>query len=86
MTLIALDTSYVQNLSFVFCVIDPFFFLPNFHKIILLNLCTASCFSNQSKEAFADWARHDDAQDHFCELDGETQGSGPAVAGMVEGR
>uniref|UniRef100_A0A3P9D494 Endoplasmic reticulum oxidoreductase 1 beta n=1 Tax=Maylandia zebra TaxID=106582 RepID=A0A3P9D494_9CICH len=24
---------------------------------------------NQSKEAFADWARHDDAQDHFCELD-----------------
>lgn len=30
-----------------------------------------SAFSNQSKEAFADWARHDDAQDHFCELDGE---------------
>uniref|UniRef100_A0A7N6A4I7 Endoplasmic reticulum oxidoreductase beta n=1 Tax=Anabas testudineus TaxID=64144 RepID=A0A7N6A4I7_ANATE len=25
-----------------------------------------------SKEAFADWARHDDAQDHFCELDDET--------------
>uniref|UniRef100_A0A665T1G3 Endoplasmic reticulum oxidoreductase beta n=1 Tax=Echeneis naucrates TaxID=173247 RepID=A0A665T1G3_ECHNA len=32
----------------------------------------SSCFSNQSKEAFADWARHDDAQDHFCELDDET--------------
>ncbi|KAG7220225.1 hypothetical protein INR49_018406 [Caranx melampygus] len=31
-----------------------------------------SCLSNQSKEAFADWARHDDAQDHFCELDDET--------------
>uniref|UniRef100_A0A671VGA8 Endoplasmic reticulum oxidoreductase 1 beta n=1 Tax=Sparus aurata TaxID=8175 RepID=A0A671VGA8_SPAAU len=31
-----------------------------------------SCFSNQSKQAFADWARHDDAQDHFCELDDET--------------
>lgn len=30
-----------------------------------------SCYSNQSKEAFADWTRHDDAQDHFCELDGE---------------
>lgn len=30
-----------------------------------------SLVSNQSKEAFADWARHDDAQDHFCELDGE---------------
>ncbi|KAI3352671.1 hypothetical protein L3Q82_020128 [Scortum barcoo] len=30
-----------------------------------------STLSNQSKEAFADWARHDDAQDHFCELDGE---------------
>uniref|UniRef100_A0A7N8WWT6 Endoplasmic reticulum oxidoreductase 1 beta n=1 Tax=Mastacembelus armatus TaxID=205130 RepID=A0A7N8WWT6_9TELE len=27
---------------------------------------------NKSKEAFADWARHDDAQDHFCELDDET--------------
>lgn len=37
-----------------------------------MNLFTASCFSNQSKEAFADWARHDDAQDHFCELDGES--------------
>lgn len=82
MTLIALDTSYVQNLSFGFCVTD-IFFLPNFHKIILLNLCTASCFSNQSKEAFADWARHDDAQDHFCELDGETLGRD---AGMVDGR
>ncbi|XP_035771692.1 ERO1-like protein beta [Neolamprologus brichardi] len=31
-----------------------------------------STLSNQSKEAFADWARHDDAQDHFCELDDET--------------
>ncbi|XP_061843963.2 ERO1-like protein beta isoform X1 [Nerophis lumbriciformis] len=30
-----------------------------------------STLSNQSKEAFADWARHDDAQDHFCELDDE---------------
>ncbi|CAB1344811.1 unnamed protein product, partial [Coregonus sp. 'balchen'] len=27
---------------------------------------------NYSKEAFEDWARHDDAQDHFCELDDET--------------
>ncbi|KAL4639885.1 ERO1-like protein beta isoform X1 [Arapaima gigas] len=31
-----------------------------------------STLSNQSKEAFKDWARHDDAQDHFCELDDET--------------
>ncbi|KAG7492929.1 hypothetical protein MATL_G00019410 [Megalops atlanticus] len=31
-----------------------------------------STLSNRSKEAFADWARHDDAQDHFCELDDET--------------
>ncbi|KAL2086615.1 hypothetical protein ACEWY4_017674 [Coilia grayii] len=31
-----------------------------------------STLSNQSKEAFADWARHDDAQDNFCELDDET--------------
>ncbi|XP_068178368.1 ERO1-like protein beta isoform X3 [Antennarius striatus] len=31
-----------------------------------------STLSNQSKEAFADWARHDDAQDHFCELDDES--------------
>uniref|UniRef100_A0A8C8G8V4 Endoplasmic reticulum oxidoreductase 1 beta n=1 Tax=Oncorhynchus tshawytscha TaxID=74940 RepID=A0A8C8G8V4_ONCTS len=29
-------------------------------------------YSNYSKEAFEDWARHDDAQDHFCELDDET--------------
>lgn len=28
-------------------------------------------YSNQSKEAFEDWAHHDDAQDHFCGLDGE---------------
>uniref|UniRef100_A0A8K9XXX1 Endoplasmic reticulum oxidoreductase 1 beta n=1 Tax=Oncorhynchus mykiss TaxID=8022 RepID=A0A8K9XXX1_ONCMY len=28
--------------------------------------------NNYSKEAFEDWARHDDAQDHFCELDDET--------------
>ncbi|XP_077461841.1 ERO1-like protein beta isoform X2 [Stigmatopora argus] len=28
--------------------------------------------SHQSKEAFADWARHDDAQDHFCEPDDES--------------
>uniref|UniRef100_A0A673JA20 Endoplasmic reticulum oxidoreductase beta n=1 Tax=Sinocyclocheilus rhinocerous TaxID=307959 RepID=A0A673JA20_9TELE len=26
---------------------------------------------NQTKEAFADWAHHDDAQDHFCGLDDE---------------
>ncbi|XP_041418740.1 ERO1-like protein beta isoform X1 [Xenopus laevis] len=31
-----------------------------------------STLSNQSKEAFIDWARYDDAQDHFCELDDET--------------
>uniref|UniRef100_A0A3B4AD31 Uncharacterized protein n=1 Tax=Periophthalmus magnuspinnatus TaxID=409849 RepID=A0A3B4AD31_9GOBI len=31
-----------------------------------------STLSNQSKKAFADWARHDDAQEHFCELDDET--------------
>ncbi|XP_051957514.1 ERO1-like protein beta isoform X1 [Xyrauchen texanus] len=30
-----------------------------------------STLSNQSKEAFADWAHHDDAQDHFCGLDDE---------------
>ncbi|XP_032169648.1 ERO1-like protein beta, partial [Mustela erminea] len=30
-----------------------------------------SMLSNQSKEAFIDWARYDDSQDHFCELDGE---------------
>uniref|UniRef100_A0A8D3DQ49 Endoplasmic reticulum oxidoreductase 1 beta n=1 Tax=Scophthalmus maximus TaxID=52904 RepID=A0A8D3DQ49_SCOMX len=34
--------------------------------------CLDSSSSNQTKEAFADWARHDDAQDHFCELDDET--------------
>uniref|UniRef100_L7N1I4 Endoplasmic reticulum oxidoreductase 1 beta n=1 Tax=Myotis lucifugus TaxID=59463 RepID=L7N1I4_MYOLU len=28
-----------------------------------------STLSNQSKEAFIDWARYDDSQDHFCELD-----------------
>ncbi|KAH0622512.1 hypothetical protein JD844_024883 [Phrynosoma platyrhinos] len=28
---------------------------------------------NQSKEAFIDWARYDDLQDHFCELDGKTK-------------
>ncbi|KAK7826007.1 hypothetical protein U0070_009888 [Myodes glareolus] len=26
---------------------------------------------NESKEAFIDWARYDDSQDHFCELDDE---------------
>ncbi|KAK0134998.1 ERO1-like protein beta [Merluccius polli] len=31
-----------------------------------------SSLSNQSKEAFVDWDRHDDAQDHFCELDDES--------------
>uniref|UniRef100_A0A8B9L401 Endoplasmic reticulum oxidoreductase beta n=1 Tax=Astyanax mexicanus TaxID=7994 RepID=A0A8B9L401_ASTMX len=31
-----------------------------------------STLSNQSKEAFMDWAHHDDAQDHFCGLDDET--------------
>ncbi|MGH0135085.1 UNVERIFIED_CONTAM: hypothetical protein FKN15_013465 [Acipenser sinensis] len=31
-----------------------------------------STLSNQSKEAFVEWARHDDAKDHFCELDDET--------------
>ncbi|KAK1798514.1 hypothetical protein P4O66_006812 [Electrophorus voltai] len=31
-----------------------------------------STLSNQSKEAFEDWAHHDDAQDHFCGLDDET--------------
>ena len=31
-----------------------------------------SVLSNQSKEAFVDWDRHDDAQDHFCEIDGES--------------
>ncbi|XP_068444799.1 ERO1-like protein beta isoform X2 [Clinocottus analis] len=31
-----------------------------------------STLSNQTKRAFADWARHDDAQDYFCELDDET--------------
>ncbi|XP_056442703.1 ERO1-like protein beta isoform X1 [Gadus chalcogrammus] len=31
-----------------------------------------SSLSNQSKEAFVDWDRHDDAQDHFCEIDDES--------------
>ncbi|XP_057387114.1 ERO1-like protein beta isoform X3 [Balaenoptera acutorostrata] len=31
-----------------------------------------STLSNQSREAFIDWARYDDSQDHFCELDGES--------------
>ncbi|XP_029281932.1 ERO1-like protein beta isoform X2 [Cottoperca gobio] len=31
-----------------------------------------STLSNQTKRAFADWTRHDDAQDYFCELDDET--------------
>ncbi|KAI2521936.1 endoplasmic reticulum oxidoreductase 1 beta, partial [Homo sapiens] len=30
-----------------------------------------STLSNQSKEAFIDWARYDDSRDHFCELDDE---------------
>eukprot|EP00069_Balaena_mysticetus_P017236 bmy_10465T0 len=30
-----------------------------------------STLSNQSREAFIDWARYDDSQDHFCELDDE---------------
>lgn len=30
-----------------------------------------STLSNESKEAFIDWARYDDSQDHFCELDDE---------------
>ncbi|XP_021568576.1 ERO1-like protein beta [Carlito syrichta] len=30
-----------------------------------------STLSHQSKEAFIDWARYDDSQDHFCELDDE---------------
>ncbi|XP_067321084.1 ERO1-like protein beta isoform X3 [Anolis sagrei] len=30
-----------------------------------------STLSNQTKEAFIDWARYDDSQDHFCELDDE---------------
>uniref|UniRef100_A0A4X2K705 Endoplasmic reticulum oxidoreductase 1 beta n=1 Tax=Vombatus ursinus TaxID=29139 RepID=A0A4X2K705_VOMUR len=30
-----------------------------------------STLSIQSKEAFIDWARYDDSQDHFCELDDE---------------
>ncbi|XP_072354626.1 ERO1-like protein beta isoform X4 [Scyliorhinus torazame] len=30
-----------------------------------------STLSNQTKKAFIDWARYDDAQDHFCELDDE---------------
>ncbi|GAB1297920.1 ERO1-like protein beta [Apodemus speciosus] len=34
-----------------------------------------STLSNESKEAFIDWARYDDSQDHFCELDaGEDDG------------
>ncbi|XP_040611539.1 ERO1-like protein beta isoform X3 [Mesocricetus auratus] len=30
-----------------------------------------STLSNETKEAFIDWARYDDSQDHFCELDDE---------------
>ncbi|XP_027626638.1 ERO1-like protein beta isoform X3 [Tupaia chinensis] len=30
-----------------------------------------STLSHQSREAFIDWARYDDSQDHFCELDDE---------------
>ncbi|XP_053315892.1 ERO1-like protein beta isoform X2 [Spea bombifrons] len=30
-----------------------------------------STLSNQSQKAFIDWARYDDAQDHFCEIDDE---------------
>uniref|UniRef100_A0A3Q4GWK5 Endoplasmic reticulum oxidoreductase 1 beta n=1 Tax=Neolamprologus brichardi TaxID=32507 RepID=A0A3Q4GWK5_NEOBR len=37
---------------------------------LTVTCCLRCVFS--SKEAFADWARHDDAQDHFCELDDET--------------
>ena len=28
-------------------------------------------FSEKSREAFETWKKHDDAQDNFCELDGE---------------
>lgn len=36
-------------------------------------------YSNYSKEAFEDWARHDDAQDHFCELDGKAHSSSTSM-------
>lgn len=38
-----------------------------------------SSYSNYSKEAFEDWARHDDAQDHFCELDGKAHSSSTSI-------
>ena len=39
----------------------------------------SSSYSNYSKEAFEDWARHDDAQDHFCELDGKAHSSSTSI-------
>uniref|UniRef100_A0A3B5QEY2 Endoplasmic reticulum oxidoreductase 1 beta n=1 Tax=Xiphophorus maculatus TaxID=8083 RepID=A0A3B5QEY2_XIPMA len=42
------------------------------HRFSQMNWKLYSTIYNQSKEAFVDWARHDDAQDHFCELDDET--------------
>ncbi|KAG7254851.1 hypothetical protein CRUP_002617, partial [Coryphaenoides rupestris] len=43
----------------------------NFNKATDLGAIN-NTLSNQSKEAFVDWDRHDDAQDHFCELDDES--------------
>ncbi|KAI5085715.1 ERO1-like protein beta precursor, partial [Silurus meridionalis] len=39
---------------------------------VVSHYCLIFVNSNQSKEAFEDWAHHDDAQDHFCGLDDET--------------
>lgn len=62
--------SYKGHILLVICC-WLFVLLFIFSHISNLWVFLTSCFSNQSKQAFADWARHDDAQDHFCELDGE---------------
>ncbi|KAG8014495.1 ERO1-like protein beta [Nibea albiflora] len=53
-------------------MINVWFDISSTFFFVLATRNTGHYQNNQSKEAFADWARHDDAQDHFCELDDET--------------
>ena len=34
-------------------------------------ICYESLFSDKDKQAFEAWHAHDDAEENFCELDGE---------------
>ncbi|ERE78441.1 ERO1-like protein beta [Cricetulus griseus] len=50
------------------CHVEP---CPEVQVKFQLELKLGIQISNESKEAFIDWARYDDSQDHFCELDDE---------------